>query len=242
MKNWYYFYIIVVFLILIIPYVEKGFSFERMDISVSELEKMPSEEFALLNVSIVNKNKENFEDIKITLTSPYSIVKQEPNWPSIIYGNSSISGIYSINSDNAGNHSIWLTSSYIINETNIGIRQFTDSYLHIMKVGEYSIKLNEFWLGVTTTILGDYQSGSVLPELGKSISNYANSRRSKKQSISEIKHLLLTELSINLENIKREEPTLDNNWRKTISMYSTDLVKNKTLHPISIDYILTSNL
>ena len=115
----------------------------------------------------------------------------------------SLNGSYVVEANEAEKGSMWAIIYYSQYDTMNGSKQFSviSKPLNIV-IADSPIRLDSFWTGVLTTILGAI-IGFVLPEVTRTLISQRSDRMGRKRSIADIKTRLTSELATNLEKVNR---------------------------------------
>lgn len=201
-----------------------------------ELTKIDEGDNLLVNVELTNIGKFIAQGMDVQIVSPGFKITVQKNWSSKLYPGSTISGQYILESIGGGNFPIYISASYLINDTSTTppqIRQmvsnFSTANVVVTEKSEPLIGWNSLGEGTISTAIG-LALGLIVPKIAEAISSIGSEKRERLQRFERLKSLLEYELQTDKRYIERLDFAEIERWRKIAdeNLYSL-LSENPTL-------------
>lgn len=198
---------------------------------IPSIKQLNIDDFLIANVTIKNFSNHNLTELSAYIITPGFTIEQKPNWPDILYPTSEITEYYLLKANKIGEHKIWASITYSHESNNTNLNHFSlvsDSYIIKVKPSGLDIKLDNYWIGVITTVIGAI-IGATIPEFYNQINKHREYDRERKTLKTKIKNLLLLELDDNKKLLEKSEPCSTQNWSQIVSEHYYLLSENDDL-------------
>lgn len=187
---------------------------------------VPKGESLAINLTVRNIGNFPLQDLDVQIVSPGLETISEKKWPSDVFSNSTMQGLYILKAMSEGRYNIGATASYFVNDTKTNdIKYFSKS----IPIGEVTVNwgfgdfFSPFWQGVGTTILGGLL-GLIITKTADHFANKSKMNVENAENKRRFKGLLMSELKENKQYIQMRNvkpPLLIRNWEliKTTGLY-----------------------
>lgn len=173
-----------------------------------------SDQKSIIYVNLQNTNSDLITELDVQLVTPGLEIVDEKKWPNQIYPNSSLIGIYTLKPRESGNHPVYISATYLMNNNSVlaSPKQSTAE----IKAGEIIVQAawSLLWLNNNAAITGiiGIVLGASITKISDLMLFKVTQNRERGKKIEKLKGHLLQFLDVNEKRLKRKENTIFYNW------------------------------